>query len=161
MGVLWTDLKAFYDNVKLRQLTNTNTPGAGSITDAVGLQAESVALATFKRIVGITPDLTNADHENVLFSAVVYTLEFWANKLGENWRERRQAVYDEFKELQQVTARKRVSPVTSSPDVPTDDTYGGAIQDPKPAFDLTRWNGIQPNDPLGAGGGAPVPNPFP
>lgn len=159
MSQTWNDLKAFYDNVRLRQLTNINKPGAGAIDDVVGLRAEKVAISLYERIVGVTYDATNVDHENVLFSVIIYVLEFWGNKLGENWRDRKQAIYDELKDLQLVTARRRVTPVGSSQLDPTDDTRDGTVSNPKPEFDLSRFDQVTPNSPAGLS--TPFPNPFP
>jgi hypothetical protein len=160
MAEPWDTMKTIYDAQFLRTLTNSNSPGASSINDTVGNKAAAFAIKVFNREVGVSYDSADDSHNSAIWELVIFTLQTWANKLGDSAEKRKKNVYDDLHSLSKTTARKRVTATTSSPDAPTDDTYGGRVSNPLPNFDLTRFGPITPNDPQGPGPSG-YPNPFP
>lgn len=158
MSQTWTDIKAIYDAVLLKQLTNPNTPGASTINDVTGEFAVTNAKSVFKQETEVSYLETNADHEAAIFELVIYILQKRANKLGDNAKARREEVYGALKTFKHTLGgRTRVTPATSSPLVPNDDTFDNAVSDPVPEFDITRSSPAMPDAPAG-----PTPSfPFP
>lgn len=157
----WDRIKTTHSSAMLRQLTNPDAPGTSSITDSVGTQACDFAKEEFAMVVGVTYDDSIVSHQFAIDELVIYILQLWANKLGESASKREEAVYGRLKRLAQTRGgRNRITPTTSSPDVPTDDSRGGAISEPLPDFDLTKFDKVTPNDPQGSGAGD-FPSPFP
>lgn len=157
----WDTIKITYDAQLLRTLTNSNNPGQSSINDTIGNKAASFAREEFACEVGVTYDSTIVSHNMAIFELVIYILQTWANKLGESADKRRELVYGRLKQLSKTRGgRKRVTVATSSPDDPTDDTRGGTIPNPKPEFDVSRFDQTTPNSP-NQGGADSFPNPFP
>lgn len=160
MSTTWTNVKARYSATMLKQLTNADVPGASTITDAVGELAVTDAVAIFKREVEKTYDDTNVDHLSAMYELVIFLLQQRANKLGDHAKTRKEMVYEALKKVREtVGGRPRVTPGTTSPLDPNDDTFDGAIPNPTPAFDITRFGQITPNPPAESPG--PFPNPFP
>lgn len=159
MAEPWDGIKLTYDAQLLRTLTNSNNPGASSINDTIGNHAAEFAVEEFAIETGISYDSSLTSHNQAIYELVIYILQTWANKLGESADRRRELVYGRLGKFAKTRGgRNRVTATTSSPDSPTDDTRGGAIASPKPEFDLTRFDGMIPNDPnSGNVSGFPAP----
>ncbi len=155
----WDRVKTLYDQNLLRQLTNAGTPGASTINDTIGNSAAAFAVEEFANVVQVSYDDTIVSHQFAINELVIFILQTWANKLGEAASKREEVVYKRLKTLAKTRGgRNRVTPTTSSPDVPTDDSRGGTIPNPLPAFDLTKFDKVMPNDPSsGSGDSFPFP----
>lgn len=161
MAEPWDTVKTIYDAQLLRTLTNSNNPGASSINDTIGNLAGSYATEEFAVTVGVSYDNTITSHKWAICELVIFILQTWANKLGDSAAKREKIVYDRLKRLSEtVGGRPRVTATTSSPDVPTDDTRGGTISNPKPWSDVSHFDQITPSGPA-SGGDSTFPNSFP
>ena len=155
----WDRVVTTHSAAMLRQLTNPDVPGASSINSTLGNQAALFAIEEFAINVGVSYDDTETSHQFAIDELVIYILQLWANKLGEAASKREEAVYGRLKRLAKTRGgRNRITPQTTSPDAPTDDTRGGAISNPMPDFDLSKFDQVTPNDPSG---GASFSDPFP
>lgn len=160
MTTTWTNVKARYSSVMLKQLTNADTPGATTINDTVGEYAVTDAVSIFKKEVEKAYDDTDVDHLSAIYELVIFLLQQRANKLGEHAKTRKEMVYEALKRVREtVGGRPRVTPGTTSPLDPNDDTFDGAIPNPLPSFDITRFGQVTPNPPASSPGS--FPNPFP
>jgi hypothetical protein len=155
----WDNVKLQYSTTLLRTLTNPDQQGAATINDTIGNLAGAQAVSEFGITVGISYDPTQPTHNFAIYELVIFILQTWANKLGESAAKREELVYKRLERLAKTTARARITPTTSSPDQPTDDTRGGTISNPLPEFDVSKFDTTTPNDPMG--GSESFPTPFP
>jgi hypothetical protein len=158
MSTTWTNIKARYSAAFLRSLTNPDTQNPAGTSDTQGENAVTAAVSIFKQEVQLTYDDTSADHLASMYELVIYTLQTWANKLGDSAKTRHEMVYGMLHSLRDTTSRKRVTATTSSPLTPTSDADFGTAPF-RPEFDRIRFGQVTPNDPFGAPGS--LPNPFP
>lgn len=158
----WDRVRTLYSAAMLRQLTNPDVTGASSINDTQGNAAAAYAVLEFANEVGVSYDDSLTSHQFAINELVIFVLQTWANKLGEAADKREKLVYGRLQRLAKTRGgRNRVTAMTSSPDVPTGDDRGGTIANPTPAFDLTKFDRVTPNDPTGGSGGDSFPSPFP